>query len=344
MPSESSSTSELNQLIIPSSTGLITLPDGNPPALSEMISRSIAHIRPSRAMVVTARRAGEEREFEIAPGVTIVMCWIPPGEFLRGSLEDEEGRLKLLDWIRREVPIKSLENKRLRSMMPDWMRREFPVGSLEGEEGHSVHEAKDWVFIPKGFWLAKTPITQAQWEAVMGNNPSHFKGASLPVESLSWLDICGDETRTGGFLEVVNRLTPEDGRFDLPTEAQWEYACLAGTAGPSTGASNLSEVAWLGENSGDMPHPVGQKKSNAWGLHDMLGNVWEWCVDWYSDHPGETVTHPVGTPLESYPYRVVRGGSWDGRMNYGRITYRDCYLPTHSSPYLGFRLTHNLVP
>lgn len=249
-----------------------------------------AHNMAGTPLVVTERRAGEEREFEIAPGLSIVMCWIPPGEFLMGSPEDEEGR-------------------------------------------HNI-ETQHRVVITKGYWLAKTPVTQSQWQAVMGNCPSHFKGGDLPVERVSWLDICGDESQTGGFLEAINRVTSGGERFDLPTEAQWEYACRAGTIGPRYG--DMGEIAWYHENCENKTQPVSQKKSNQWGLHDMLGNVNEWCADWHDKHPYGAMVDPMGAP--SGTHRVVRGGSWYGYAISCRAAIRYYYYPDVANSYVGFRI------
>ena len=277
---------------------MTTLPVGGMPILSEIISRSLVHIQTSRALAAPERRAGEESAFEIAPGVSIVMCWIPPGEFLMGSPEDEEDR--------------------------------------------GLDEKQHRVRISEGFWLAKTPITQAQWEAVIGNNPSHFKGAERPVDSVSWLDICGNETRVGGFLGAVNRLSTDSGRFDLPTEAQWEYACRAGTTGPFAGASKLDEVAWHHANSAGRTQQVGLKKPNAWSLHDMLGNVWEWCADWYDEYSGEAETDPAGPSSGSA--RVIRGGAWGYYAYSCRVADRGQSHPPFSYYGIGFRLARNAVP
>jgi sulfatase modifying factor 1 len=258
--------------------------------MAEIISRSLAHIQTSKTLAVIDRRAGDEWEFEIAPGVKMVMCWIPAGEFLMGSPEDEVDRYD--------------------------------------------HETQHLVKITQGFWLAKTPTTQAQWQAVMGNNPSEFQGEDLPVECVSWNDICGNESGTGGFLGALNELMPTGGRFHLPTEAQWEYACRAGTTGPYYG--DLDEIAWYDDNSDDKTHAVGQKKPNEWGLHDMLGNVWEWCSDWYGDYDLGVVTDPAGPASGSY--RVVRGGSWDFNAVITRCAYRIRSWPSNAYSSIGFRL------
>jgi len=285
---------EENGLVIRPSTGLVSLSDGGSPAMAEIIRRSLAHIQTSKALAVPERRAGEECEFEIAPGVKMVMCWIPPGEFLMGSPEDEEGR----------------------------------------KDDETQHLVK----ITQGFWLAKTPTTQAQWQAVMGSDPSVFKGEDLPVESVRRRpDICGNESGTDGFLGELNKRVTEGGRFHLPTEAQWEYACRAGTTGPYAG--NLDDMAWYDTNSESKTHPVGQKKANAWGLHDMHGNVWQWCADWYAPYDLNVVTDPTG-PVDGY-YGVMRGRSWGNRANFTRGAARYYFWPRVATNCLGFRLARD---
>ena len=214
--------------------------------------------------------------------------WIPPGEFLMGSPEDEPGR---------------------------W----------EGEKQHRVR-------LTKGFYMQTTPVTQVQYEAVTGKNPSYFKhaGPDCPVENVSW-------ENAKAFAKKLSETTGHD--YRLPTEAQWEYACRAGTttalySGPieilgEHNAPALDPIAWYGGNSGvdyegayDSSdwnekqyehkkagvHPVGQKQPNPWGMYDMIGNVWEWCEDWFGDYLSENAVDPLGPFYGSG--RVVRGGSW----------------------------------
>lgn len=297
MPSEFPTPPDTNELIIRPSTGLATNPNGGSLALSEIINRSLTHVQTSRALVVIDRRAGEEREFEIAPGVSIMMCWIPPGEFLMGSSTNELPRRR------------------------------------KDEKQHHVH-------ITKGFWLAKTPTTQAQWEAVMGNNPSHFKAGNLPVEQVSWLDICGGESRTGGFLGAINRMASGGGRFDLPTEAQWEYAARAGS--PESRYGDLDEIAWYWENSNEKTHPVGQKKPNAWGLYDMLGHVCEWCSDWAEEYSRYSVINPGGPTTGTM--RISRGGFWNNIDYYCHFSFRHGGIPSKADKAVGFRISLNITP
>ena len=194
------------------------------------------------------------------------------------------------------------------------------------------------VRISQGFYLGKTEVTQAEWQAVMGNNPSHFSGCGrCPVETVSWEDV----------QVFMGRLNARSGgeRYRLPTEAEWEYAARAGTttdtyAGDLTELSGndpvLNGIAWYDENSGDRTHPVGQKAPNGFGLHDMLGNVREWVGDWYGDYPGGTVTDPAGPGSGSS--RVCRGGSWFRSARICRSAFRHRLSPGYRGINLGFRL------
>jgi formylglycine-generating enzyme required for sulfatase activity len=237
-------------------------------------------------------RAGEEREFEIAPGVNLTMCWIPPGEFMMGSPASEQGR----------------------------------------EKDETQHRVK----IPRGFWMAKTETTQAQWSSIRERNPSNFWSNEQPVERVSWNDICGNETRDGGFLGKVNAHASSGCRFDLPTEAEWEYACRAGSSQSMTRNSDLSEMGWYATNSENRTHPVAGKKANAWGLYDMHGNVWEWCADWYGAYPSGTLSDPRGSPSGSE--RVFRGGGWFFHANRCRAASRAKCRADYRDDNLGFRL------
>ena len=180
----------------------------------------------------------------------------------------------------------------------------FAMGSANPLDYHDSRVTQ--VTISRGFWLGRTEVTQAQWTAVMGSNPSYYKGDNLPVERVSWndaMDFCRKLTERE---RAAGRLAG-DLAYTLPTEAQWEYACRAGTTGDYAGA--LDAMAWYSANSGDQTHPVGQKQTNAWGLHDMHGNVSELCLDWYGNYPGGSVTDPTGAASGSL--RVIRGGDWD---------------------------------
>jgi formylglycine-generating enzyme required for sulfatase activity len=167
----------------------------------------------------------------------------------------------------------------------------------------------------------------------MGTNPSRFSGVNRPVEQVSWND-CRD------FIRVLNRKVPGEG-FRLPSEAEWEYACRAGSEAAycyGNSAGRLGEYGWYNEGSGRQTHPVGMKEANAWGLFDIHGNVWEWCEDWY--HESYRGAPTDGSAWESPPgeYRVLRGGSWDYHAEYCRSAYRNWDSPGYSLGSDGFRL------
>ncbi|MCG3174264.1 MAG: Serine/threonine-protein kinase pkn1 [Myxococcota bacterium] len=203
----------------------------------------------------------------------------------------------------------------------------FMMGSPSTEEGREDDETQHLVTLTKGFWLGKHQVTQAQWRAVMGGDPSHFLGDTVPVESVSW-DDCQR------FVARMNQIIPGGG-FRLPTEAEWEYACRAGTAGAYAGAGDLDEMGWYGDNSGRETHPVGQKQPNAWGLYDMHGNVWEWCEDSYSKYPSGPVIDPLN---KSGSNRLGRGGGWNDYARSCRSAFRYSFSPDLRFSGMGFRL------
>ena len=203
---------------------------------------------------------------------------------------------------------------------------EFRMGSTSSDAQFD-EKPMTQVRISRGFWLGKYEVTQSEWQTVMGSNPSGFAGCGrCPVEQVSWEDI----------QQFVRRLNSQGGGevYRLPTEAEWEYAARAGTAGDRYGS--VDAVAWYKNNSGNRTHQVGGKTPNAWGLHDMLGNVSEWVNDWSGDYPGGTVTDPRG-PGSGWG-RVVRSGSWLFGARDVRAPYRSSILPGTRSQLLGFRL------
>lgn len=222
------------------------------------------------------------------------------------------------------------------------------MGSPEDEVFRFYDETQHRVTITQGFWLGKFEVTQAQWQAVMGSNPSRFKGADLPVETVGWTDI----SESGGFLEKANRFAAAGERFSLPTEAQWEYACRAGTTTTLNNGKNLTlteevcrnldEVGWYKENSGRKTHPGGLKKANAWGLHDMHGNLWEWCADWFEGYPAGPIADPRGP--DAGTDRVGRGGAWDYNWHYCRVASHRPFHPTSTGGNIGFRIARSSVP
>ncbi len=204
----------------------------------------------------------------------------------------------------------------------------FLMGSPEDESGRSANEGPaHQVQLTKGFWLGRTPVTQRQWQEVMGNNPSHFQGdENRPVERVSWHD-CQQ------FCEKVSQRSSL--AIQLPTEAQWEYACRAGTE-TARYAKDLKAVAWYKDNSEGETHRVGQKPPNGWGLYDMLGNVWEWCHDGRREYTEDSVTDPVGS-TDADAYRCYRGGSYASSAQYVRAAYRSVNLPVIRFQGIGFR-------
>ena len=230
-----------------------------------------------------------------------------------------------------------------------WIRPgSFLMGSPEGEEGRWSDEGpQHQVRITRGFWLGDTPVTQAMWEAVMGENPSEFKGdPQRPVETVSWEDC-------QRFREALDVHVPGLGAR-LPTEAEWEYACRARTTTARYSGvlevngepASLDDIAWYWENSGKETHPVGQKLANAWGLHDTLGNVWEWCMDCADVTDGELggyASEPQQDP--SGPAtgvgRVSRGGAWNNDAGHVRAAYRIAYPPGARNDDLGLRLARD---
>ena len=178
------------------------------------------------------------------------------------------------------------------------------------------------------YYICKYEVTQALWRAVMGSNPSKFKGDNLPVEQVSWNDC----------QTFINRLNSYTGRnFRLPTEAEWEFAARGGNYSRHykySGSNNLDDVAWYGDNSGDRTHHVGIKQANELGLYDMSGNVWEWCSDWYGSYSSYSQNDPTGP--NSGSYRMRRGGSWDNGAANCRSSNR--YSPGDRFHTLGLRL------
>ena len=194
----------------------------------------------------------------------------------------------------------------------------FTMGSPQTESSRQKDETQHQVTLTKGFWIMETEVTQKQWQAVMGNNPSNFKGVDLPVENVSWKDCQEFCRRT---------------KFQLPTEAQWEYACRAGST--ERFAGNLEEMAWAYFNSDRQTHPVGTLSPNAWNLYDMHGNVLEWGADWYDEYPVESVTDPKGPSNGSN--RVCRGGSYMNTPLDCRSATRGSSMPGRSNSLHGFR-------
>ena len=220
----------------------------------------------------------------------------------------------------------------------------FMMGSPEDELGRYDDETQHEVTLTESFWIGKTPITQVQYKAITGENPAekdYGVGDNNPIYNVSWHDCVA-------FCEKLNQLkiAPSGYRFALPTEAQWEYACRAGTTTALNNGKpiisedgecpNLDEVGWYLENADYDTRPVGEKQPNAWGIYDMHGNIWEWCADWYGDYPAGAVTNPMGP--ETGEYCVLRGGSWYDFAGSCRSAIRGISDPNNYGGDGGFRL------
>ena len=206
----------------------------------------------------------------------------------------------------------------------------FMMGANEGDS-----EAFDWEkpthpVTLSSYSIGETAVTQALWEAIMGNNPSFFKGADRPVEKVSW-DDCQE------FIRKLNEKTNR--KFRLPTEAEWEFAARGGNKSKGykyAGSNDIDSVAWYNDNSGEQTHPVAQKQPNELGLFDMTGNVWEWCQDRYGKYSNKSQTNPMGP--DSSDSRVSRGGSWYSNARNCRTSFRGYYSLSNRDIHLGLRL------
>jgi formylglycine-generating enzyme required for sulfatase activity len=233
------------------------------------------------------------------------LVWIPPGEFFLGSPNEEKDR--------------------------------------ELDEGPSTR-----AIIPDGFWIAAHEVTQADYESLIGRNPSQYTGdGRRPVEKVNWQEAT-DFCRALNAREQAAGRLPDGYAFRLPTELEWEYACRAGTStrfshGDDPGYLETPGYAWCGHNSGSSTHPVGTLKPNPWGLFDMHGNVWEWCLDaWSGVYPGGTITNAVSAPQGSL--RVARGGSWLYDPRFCRSANRDSYGMLNRCSDVGFRVVLAPIP
>jgi len=208
---------------------------------------------------------------------------------------------------------------------------QFMMGSPDSELGHDEFEGRHEVTLSKPFYMGVTEVTQAQYQAIMGTNPSLFKGEANPVDSVSWNEATE-------FCKKLSGKTRQAAR--LPTEAEWEYACRAGSKTSycfGDTDEGLRDYAWYnGADFDGKTHSVGRKKPNAWGLYDMHGNVWEWCADWYRDYPKGAVADPQGPA--SGAARVLRGGGWGSGSLVCRSAYRFNGAPGSRPSDFGFRV------
>jgi formylglycine-generating enzyme required for sulfatase activity len=304
-------------------------------------------------------------------------CWDWYGSYVSGSQTDPEGAVSGAYRVKRggswgydgqflrsadrlnygpSVGFSGLGFRLVRSApspTPDMVRISggtFTMGSPDTEPDSYNDERPQHSVTVSGFFMGIYEVTQGEYRAVMGNNPSYFTGDNLPVETVSWYDAiayCNALSRREGLTPAYTRsgdtVTWNRGAngYRLPTEAEWEYACRAGTTTPYYTGSSVDNAGWYRDNSEGTTHPVGQKQANAWGLYDMHGNVWEWCWDWYGSYANGPQTDPQGALAGAD--RVLRGGSWIIFGQYLRSADRFNYYPSRGDGYLGFRLVRSDV-
>ena len=214
----------------------------------------------------------------------------------------------------------------------------IPAGSFEmgSERGDADEQPVRSMALDKPFYIGQFEVTQAQWHAVMENDPSQFTGdPSRPVESISWNDA-------RAFIAKLNAMEP-GATYRLPTEAEWEYAARAGSAAAyafGDDAGQLDAYGWYADNAGNTTHPVGQKQPNAWGVYAMYGGVWEWVQERYGAYPSEAATESVGPPPGNR--RVIRGGSWLSPAKDCRAASRSHAHPTFRGANVGFRFVRTI--
>ena len=267
--------------------------------------------------------------------------------------EPEQPRRKWLPWVvgaavavvafvavmlLRSEPTSTLEPVRPQSNLPEIEMvyvegGTFTMGATSEQGSDAENDEKPAHNVTlSGYYIGKYEVTQELWKAVMGSNPSNFKGDNLPVENVSWDDV-------QEFLRKLNAMTGK--RYRLPAEAEWEFAARGGKSNLGykySGSDNIGNVAWFDGNSDSRTHAVGTKSPNELGIYDMSGNVWEWCQDWYggSYYGSSPRTDPKGP--NSGSNRVFRGGGWSGDAGYCRVSNRDCFTPGGRYIFLGIRL------
>jgi formylglycine-generating enzyme required for sulfatase activity len=225
------------------------------------------------------------------------------------------------------------ESKRIGIKMVYVQGGTFTMGCTSEQSSCRGREKPAHQVTLSSFYIGKYEVTQAQWKAVMGSNPSYFEEYDRPVENVSWDDV-------QDFIRKLNAQTGK--RYRLPTEAEWEYAARGGNQSKGykySGSNTLGNVAWYDGNSGSVTHSVGQKSPNELGIYDMSGNVREWCSDWFGNYLASAQSNPTGA--SSGFSRVVRGGSWGNYAGDWRVAYRDDFVPGFRHHILGFRLACN---
>jgi formylglycine-generating enzyme required for sulfatase activity len=220
-----------------------------------------------------------------------------------------------------------------------------PLTNMVAIKAGTFMRIKFPVTITRDFWIGKYEVTQGEFAAVMGRNPSHFTGdTNRPVEKATFLDASQFCLLTTQREREAGRL-PADYEYRLPYEAEWEYACRAGSTNLYSFGDDAkagSQFAWVGENSDAQTHPVGQKLPNSWGLHDMHGNVWEWCLDWFAPYPAAPLTDPTGPATSKY--KLFKGGGWNQEIEYARSANRFMMSPSNGIHFVGFRMALGQIP
>ncbi|MBN8247205.1 MAG: formylglycine-generating enzyme family protein [Verrucomicrobia bacterium] len=214
-----------------------------------------------------------------------------------------------------------------------------PLTNMVAIRAGTFQRIKFPVTLTRDYWIGKFEVTQGEYASVMGRNPSHFTGDSnRPVEKVSFLDAVR-------YCEALTNRERHAGHlapgyvYRLPTEAEWEYACRAGSTNRyhfGDEAAAADAYAWTSENSSSATHPVGQKAPNAWGLHDTHGNVWEWCHDWFEPYPARPLTDPVGPATSKY--KLFKGGGWNQDADYARASSRFMMSASNGIHFVGFRM------
>lgn len=277
--------------------------------------------------------------------------------FAGASADEQPGKEAAKESAKEAPAARSHEVRDLKITLLRLEAGEFMMGSPDDEEWRDADETRHEVKLTKPFYLQTTEVSQRQYESIMGENPSSFKGEDLPVENVSW------EQAAAFCLELSRR---EGRAFRLPTEAEWEYAARAGKTGPVAGTGKLQEMAWHADNSGNaeidsaklwdtdpdnyfqrlhdngcQTRPVGVGTPNDWAIHDMQGNVTEWVADWYSEEYFSTDAaklDPWGPRESELGSRVMRGGSWGSDPRNCRVANREYNVPSMQSASCGFRI------
>jgi formylglycine-generating enzyme required for sulfatase activity len=331
-------------------TEIVTVTSGKEDALALIVEASVATKYNSTLLLESTLSAnvkinGESRgllnansptTFGVIAGTNIVLLESLDGKYrLTETLECKSSnqtyrKIDLLEQQRQAAEVA----RRAEPMLVYVEGGTFTMGCSSEQSDCETDEKPTHQVTLSSYYIGKYEVTQAQWEAVMGNNPSYFKCASCPVEVVSWDDV-------QVFISELNNKSGK--RYRLPTEAEWEYAARGGAKSQGykySGSNELNSVGWNKDNSGDKTHPVGQKSPNELGIYDMTGNVWEWCSDWYGGYSSGSQTNPEGVSNGSY--RVLRGGSWDDNARGCRVADRRSLSPDYRGVNYGFRLV--LVP